>query len=318
MSRLFVLVLFLSPLLSPAQKVVETYYDYSWQVTNKQDASFWSVARKTDSGWHKKVYYLRSNTTYLEGLYNDVEGAIPDGYVSWYYSSGTLKSTGKYQKGKKAGLWLSYYADGIIQDSIVYNKGERQAAKSWFPNGVLKDTMVLDEDGNGDFISWYDNGRLSSAGRVIKFYYHADQWKYYHKNGKLAANLAYNHRTDKIMDSRYFDESGTVGKALKDRDASFPGGMTAWNQYLEKNVVIPAGFNLEGTDKATVVVHAFINTEGLITGAYVKVPLHPAFDSAVLKAINDSPAWIPAVHHNRKIYDEIDVPFSFIRLQQAK
>jgi hypothetical protein len=313
-----ILLLLSFPLLSAAQKVVETHYDYKWTKTTAEDASFFGVNTKTDSGWFMQVEYIHSNSYYLQGLYQDADGVIPNGFVAWHYSNGHLKSIGKYVEGKKVGLWLSYYANDTPQDSIIYIDGQRQVAKSWFPNGVLKDSMVLDEDGNGDFISWYDNGRLSSTGRVARFDKHADQWKYYHKNGTLAANLAYKHRTDKIIDSRYFNESGKETKAEKDRDAVFPGGATAWSLYLEKNVVIPQGFHLEGGRKATVVIHAFINTEGKVTGAYVKVPLHPTFDEAVLKAVNNSPSWIPAIHHNRKVYDEIDVPFTFIQRSQIK
>jgi hypothetical protein len=76
---------------------------------------------------------------------------------------------------------------------------------------------------------------------------------------------------------------------------------------------MPDSFRLEGGRQATVVIHAYINAEGRVTGAYVKVPLHPVFETAVLKAVNASPPWIPAIHHNRKIYDEIDVPFTFIQ-----
>ena len=149
--------------------------------------------------------------------------------------------------------------------------------------------MVLDEDGNGDFVSWYDNGKLSSTGKVVNFDRHADQWKYYHKNGQPAAYITYNLRNDKILDSRYFDESGKQARAEKDWDAVFPGRANAWQEYLEKNVVLPLGYRFEGGNKVTVVIHAFITAEGQVTGAYVKVPLHPSFDEAVLKAVNASP-----------------------------
>jgi len=40
---------------------------------------------------------------------------------------------------------------------------------------------------------------------------------------------------------------------------------------------------------------------GNITDVYVEVPVSPNFDQQALKVIRKSPAWIPAVDHNRNV-----------------
>lgn len=318
MNRLLIPLFLLLPFLSPGQRVIETFYDFGWRQTSPENASFYAVVKRTDSGWYRQVEYIHSNSYFSQGLYQDAECTIEHGYDHMYYPNGNLRAFGKFTRGVRTGLWRTYYENGTPMDSVVYRNGKPQISKTWFPNGVLKDSMVLDEDGNGDFISWYDNGQLSSIGKVAMFENHADQWKYFHKNGKLGAYITYKYRTDRIIDSRYYDETGKMGRAQKDRGAIFPGRANAWNEYLEKNVQMPDRFRLEGGSSATVVIHAYINTEGKIASAYVKVPLHPVFDSAVLNAVNASPAWIPAIHHNRKIYHEIDVPFTFIQKHRPR
>jgi hypothetical protein len=44
-----------------------------------------------------------------------------------------------------------------------------------------------------------------------------------------------------------------------------------------------------------------VDEEGLIQDAEVTGSLHPDFDKIALEAIKNSPKWIPAIDHNRKI-----------------
>jgi outer membrane biosynthesis protein TonB len=44
-----------------------------------------------------------------------------------------------------------------------------------------------------------------------------------------------------------------------------------------------------------------VDEEGTIQDAEVTGSLHPDFDKVALEAIKNSPKWIPAIDHNRKI-----------------
>ena len=44
-----------------------------------------------------------------------------------------------------------------------------------------------------------------------------------------------------------------------------------------------------------------IDEAGNITDVYVDVPVSPKFDEQAIKVIKKSPAWIPAVDHNRNV-----------------
>ncbi|MEO6540277.1 MAG: energy transducer TonB, partial [Ferruginibacter sp.] len=126
-------------------------------------------------------------------------------------------------------------------------------------------------------------------------------WQYFHKNGKRAAVEEY--KQDALVSRIYFDESGRqlTDTTNKDRPSAFKGGPKKWRSFLLDNLDFLDGVKLVNTFFVTVVVAITIDEDGNITDAYVDVPVSPAFDAQALKVINKSPAWLPAIDHNRRI-----------------
>jgi outer membrane biosynthesis protein TonB len=104
----------------------------------------------------------------------------------------------------------------------------------------------------------------------------------------------------------YYDEQGGVTDTVnKDRPASFPGGLKAWQKYLEKKLYFPPQYKFVNRDKAIVVVDAVIDEEGNVTDVAVSTPFHPAFDKIAVEVVRKSPQWQPAIIHNRKLRHKI-------------
>jgi antitoxin component YwqK of YwqJK toxin-antitoxin module len=297
---------------SYSQKKIEHYYNYYGRECPVDDARFYSLEIKTDSGWYKTDYYVSLKKLQFAGLYEDQEGRIPNGTFYIFYPSGVLESIGKYIHGKKSGAWLYYFPDRIMKDSQNYEDGHpAKISLGWYDNGSARDSLNVDSQGNGVYVSWFDNGSPSSAGRYAAFNKQQGKWQYFHKNGKLSSLEIYD--LDTLIDKNYFDEDGNPmsDTTSTDRKPKFVGGEKAWNKYFEKNVYYPSGYKFKDGYQAEVTVTATVNEEGKVIDYRVSLPLNPAFDKAALGLFDNSPAWEPAISHNRKVYGTISESINF-------
>lgn len=314
MSRpLLIAWLFLWALPAVYSQKVERYFDYHWHDTSAANARFYSLTEKTDSGWRRKDYYLRSLTLQMEGLYKDSACKIPSGNFRYYHPTRIPESIGAYQDGKKQGVWLRYYSNGMIRDSMVYdNDNPVGVCLSWHRNGYPSDSASYNSDGSGIQVFWFDNGLPAAAGRYAPGYKKYGKWQYFYKEGGLSATEIYNQQ-GVLQDKQYFDAKGApvADTTNKDRDAAFPGGLQAWNKYLAKTLYFPDQYTFTNGDQAAVVVEATIDEDGQVTNVEVVIPFYPAFDKIAVEAVRDSPKWIPAFQHNRNVRHEIRQPVIF-------
>lgn len=286
-----------------SQKFIETHYNINREaVFSSDDARFYSLSTKTDSGWYTKEYLLTMNKLQMLGLFEDKENTIKNGIFYWFYPNGKIKTIGKYVHNNKQGIWLQYNSNGSLYDSSNYINGNLQGISlSWYKDGFLKDSFNIDEKGSGIHVSWFDNGQPSSAGRYVNYIIPHGRWNYYHKNGKVSAVELYDNGV--LKDKQYFDESGApANTTLQNAEAKFPGGDKAWGKYLNGQLYFPQHLEFKNGYTAALLITGTINEDGKVIDAEGAVPLHPEFDRIALNAIKKSPPWIPAVSHNRKVY----------------
>jgi antitoxin component YwqK of YwqJK toxin-antitoxin module len=286
-----------------AQKT--TYYNWKWEPCDISMARFISVVKQTDRGWLRNDIYIATKKLRLEGLYKDSNCLVPNGWVRWYYTNGNLQSEYWFPNGIPDGTFATYHYNGMKKDSMVYIKGVLTGtSKSWHSNGYLADSVVYSNDGSAVHVSWFNKGMPSGAGKT-KDWSPEGKWRYYHRNGNLAALEEYKDR--KLLSRIYFDEQGLqlTDTSNRDRPALFRGSATKWGRYVENNLQWPRGVKLVNTDTITVVVRATIDEAGNVTDAYVEVPFHPLFDKEVLRVVKRSPRWQPAISHNRYVKDRL-------------
>jgi hypothetical protein len=291
----------------------EKYFDYQWHQTDALHARFYSLIEHTDSGWHRRDYFMHSLTLQMEGHYEDSACTVPTGGFRYFYPTRYMESMGIYRKGKKQGLWLQYYSDGTLFDSTVFESGNAVGIReSWYRNGYLSDSANYGPDGGGVYFAWFDNGEPSCAGRYAAGHKKYGKWHYFHRSGRISATEIFDQQ-GRLQDRSYFDEQGrpALDTANLDRPASFPGGAKAWSSYLGQALYFPDQYKFTNGDEAAVVVTATINEEGKIIDAEVTVPFYPAFDKIALDAIRRSPDWIPAMDHHRKVRSFIRQPVIF-------
>ena len=115
MYRNVFLFLFLFPATVFSQST--KFYDFNWEPCDIAQASFFSIAEKTDSGWLRKDFFIGTKTLQMVALYKDSLNKIYNGNVSYYYANGNLDAIGRYEEGKKEGLYLRYHPNGMMMDS---------------------------------------------------------------------------------------------------------------------------------------------------------------------------------------------------------
>jgi antitoxin component YwqK of YwqJK toxin-antitoxin module len=276
------------------------YYDWEWKPCNPEDARFVSLTDKTDSGWVKRDFYLSTKKSQMKGLYKDSALKIKNGWFRYFYVNQFVSSQGNYVNGKKDGLWLSYHFNGIIKDSAIYKAGYPTSIIGWHSNGYMSDSSVYYTDGTSLHKYWFDNGQLSHTGESFSTKQDG-KWQYFHKNGKVAAVEEY--KANEMVSREYYNEAGQpqADTTPNDRRPSFKGGPKKWRSFLMNNLDFLDGVKLVNTYFVTVVLALTIDEAGNITDVYVDVPVSPKFDEQALKVIKKSPAWIPAVDHNRNV-----------------
>jgi antitoxin component YwqK of YwqJK toxin-antitoxin module len=283
-----------------AQKI-ETYYDHNWKPCKSEDARFYSIKQKTDSGWLRKDYFVSGLKLQMQALYSDSACKIMNGYGYYYYPSGMPEIVGRKVNGKNEGICMSFHPNGMMRDSGNYKNGLVIGYKlGWHSNGYTADSINTINDSMQTKVSWFDNGSLSAAG-YTKHNKKYGKWKYYHKNGNIASEeVFYDDILQRIVQ---YKEDGSLQKdtSTLEIEASFKGGRNGWKKYLEDKLYWPYGYTFTKGTKAVVNINLTINEEGKPIDVYVKTPFHKAFDEIALKTLMDSKNWNPAIQNNRKV-----------------
>jgi antitoxin component YwqK of YwqJK toxin-antitoxin module len=304
--------LFLLVSIATFAQQTQKFYDYNWKECDVSMARFVAIIKKTDSGWHRSDYFLHSKKLQMDGTYSDEACEKENGKFYYYHANGVLEKVGNYVNDKKDGLWLEYHTNGMMSDSTTYKNGKIIGTSiGWYANGYPKDSSVVNEDGTNVSVEWFDDGNVSSAGRFNANEKRIGKWQFFHKNGRMSALETY--ENGKVVDKQNFTETGemVIDTATVYKNASFKGGINAWQKYLYKGLYFPERYTIVNSDKAVVVVSFVIDEEGNVTDVFASTPFHPDFDKIAVEQIKSSPKWLPAVSHNRKVKHYLRQPVIF-------
>lgn len=311
MKILLLAVLVLTSFISLSQER-KTYYDYYWKVCDKENAYYVGLVKETDSGWLKRDYFALSNQIQMQALYKDRDCQVKHGYGWWYYANGNLQAHGKYQDNQEEGTYLRYHRNGMMLDSGFYHQGKPVGTYfRWHSNGIISDSVVRVNDSLQVLYHWFEEGEFSHAGRLLNEEQEG-KWQYFHRNGKVAADLVFS--KGKVTDEQYFEEDGTPHKNKKSANSEArykKGGIQGWSNYLLDHIRWPAGLELLGITQVIVGVQFTVDENGKVIEAETIFPFHPEFDRMALEIIQNSGDWEPARHHNRRVRSYFVQPVTF-------
>ncbi len=84
---------------------------------------------------------------------------------------------------------------------------------------------------------------------------------------------------------------------MNEEPAEFPGGETAWREYLGNNLKYPDSLqNIKGQ----VLLKFVVNPKGTIDKVEIIKSLHPMLDKEAVRVIINSPGWRPAKQTGKK------------------
>lgn len=301
---------FLTTNISLAQKT-EAFYDFFWKPCAPENARYYTTIEKTDSGWLRQDYYVSTGKLQMRALYEDQACKIKNGNSIYFHANGNPSIVGRYIHGKQSGICISYHSNGMMLDSALFQNGEVVDKRfRWHRNGYLSDSINRVNDSTYVQVGWFDDGSLAYAGHIVKEM-EEGKWKYYHHNGELSSLEIY--KKGKIISVEYYDETGKLqtDTTAVNREATLKGGEAAWKKYLEKNLYWPTGLKFTTAADVTVGVSFTIDENGKVLDAEVSMPFHEEFDKIALKIIKNSPQWLPATAHNRKVKAYRRQPITF-------
>jgi protein TonB len=127
----------------------------------------------------------------------------------------------------------------------------------------------------------------------------------------LSPAIAYSQDTSRVS-SPSDAPSGDKAYTKVDIESSFPGGSSAWLHFLQSHLVYPnkaVRKKIEGT----VILQFIVDKDGSVYDLQALTG-DPLLQEAALKAMANSPRWIPAVQDGRKVKSYKKQPIIF-RLQ---
>jgi antitoxin component YwqK of YwqJK toxin-antitoxin module len=311
MKFLYPVLLLMLSISSYAQKA-EKFYDYHWHEADPAQSLFYSIGEQTDSGWHRRDYYIHASSLQMDGYFTDSTCKTRSGPFFYYYANKRLENKGRYLNGKKEGLWKSFYSNGMMQDSTVYAGGKPIGISlGWYRSGLPADSANWNADGSGLKVEWFENGNPASGGRYAGGFKQQGKWQYFHDNGKISAIEVYDRGV--LKSKNYFDEQGgpIADTTDKSKAAVFPGGQAAWVKFISNEIYFPPGYKIVNGDQVIVEVTAIIDEQGNVKDVETSLPFRPDFDKIALDGIKKSPKWIPAQNHNRKVSQGVRQPVVF-------
>lgn len=154
--------------------------------------------------WYTVVSYINKPYKLFTGSYIDKAKTMAEGLFN-YYKNDTLIMSGKFTNGEQDSVWKKWLTNGLITDSVIFDKGTPLAAAkfSYHTNNTL--WRFSHEKSNGEKItSVFDTSNaLVSQGRFVGA---NGEMKMYYPDGKLKSHSVY--RNNERVLYEVFDENG--------------------------------------------------------------------------------------------------------------
>ena len=99
----------------------------------------------------------------------------------------------------------------------------------------------------------------------------------------------------------------------EERNAEFPGGLTAFSRFLSKNLRSPE--DLAAGEMKTVLVNFKVDETGKISEIVILNSAGKSYDLEVIRVLKRMPAWKPAMQNGHKIAIYFNQPVSFLGIE---
>lgn len=185
--------------------------------------------------------------------------------------------------------------DTLYENVVYWEKSNALKSRyTWVGNNVAGRIIGLSLD-------YYENGQLEDSA----YFYEPGKLAYkyhYYPGGQLYFRRIYNAAKDTYNDEAFRQNGKRADFSIVESPAQFPGGISGWIQYLERNLSrdLPTK-NGAPPGQYTVYVSFIIDRQGKVND--VKALNNPGYGTAeeAMRVIRDGPDWIPAVQNGIKV-----------------
>ncbi len=165
----------------------------------------------------------------------------------------------------------------------------------------------------GNFYEYDANGAIKISGHYSDNLKDKD-WYFYNDTGKVVleekyaqGNLVTSVNPDTVKEEKLLENNFTI----VDQEATFKKGNTDWIKYLSENV------NGELADKSVkggmVRAGFMVNKEGKCVNIYIRKSVEFVLDEELIRVIENSPIWHPAVRDGKNVNAYRVQPLTFTK-----
>jgi TonB family protein len=217
-----------------------------------------------------------------------------------YYVSGKLKSEKSFLKKKL----LNTAYDSVLISSENTSLSTKEA------NELIRVT-------EGKYSEWYENGKLSKE-FYLKEGRRDGQLKMFWDNGNYRRKEEY--QDGKLLEGKCYTKEGNVVRYFDvDSPCSFPGGRSALNDYLNKNLNYPINA-IKNKKEGVVTVKFLVDKGGHISYTRtIASSVHAELTTEARRLILAMPLWYPQFKDGDPVVSlqSIQVNFSLVKSQSA-
>ncbi|WP_214070009.1 energy transducer TonB [Mucilaginibacter sp. dw_454] len=301
-----------------AQKYSATtlYRSNGREVFDMDSADYIQVVSAPDEGsnlFNVQQYY-KDKTRKLIAKSKDRTDIAYEGQVQTFYPSGKKHELLTYVNGEKVGDDYEYYPNGKLYAHKKYLADKKNGTGD---NVLLWDCRdstgtVLATGGEGIYRVYANNFAFVFEEGPVKAGLKEGEWK--GTNGDKTNNLTfteqYNNGVLKSGKAVYAAEGKTYDYTSRYQEAEYPGGETAFNRYIDNNVVYPAVMRANRT-QAQLIVQFSVLPDGSLSDFNIIHSPHYLFSEAATKVLKSSPKWKPGYAFGKpmKVTNEVAVNF---------
>lgn len=214
--------------------------------------------------------------------------------VTQFYRNGKVSRRGFYndrKKKKPIGQFFSFFRDGKLKSEWNYNTDSKLEGvnKYWFGNGNL------------DRIGYNQNDKRIGI------------WKYYHVNGKDALRQYFTE--GKLVKNVFYDSNGEKLNQEKEliefQKPKFRGGDFDGFYKEIKELHNKMSFQKDSNINGYVYINFIVGEDGNVRDVNVNSKIPAELENFIIKYFQEVKGWEPAIHMNRKVPFNINVPINF-------
>ncbi|ULQ56487.1 TonB family protein [Flavihumibacter rivuli] len=166
---------------------------------------------------------------------------------------------------------------------------------------------------HGEFYYYNSKGMIDSIASFKDNLAHGDWWKV-NDTGKLVRTVRYDKGKavplKDTISAKTLPDSIAQKLALSEKESEFPGGLSGWAAYLNKNMKYPERA-VSSEIQGTVIVQFIVDKEGNVLDPMIYQSVEWSIDQEALRIIKQSPKWVPAMQDGRKVKSYKRQPITF-------